>query len=226
MDKPRSGSGSGSALAAVARLKSRIGRSWRELAAHGPFWRWLPVLVGVALALFLGYVALPVPVGSALLRNGQKFSSGDILKVSRALDTQQIEYRVDDQGRIEVASDRLEDARAALAKLSIGPRSIDELSKDALAPHPWDDLWDREQRQVKAREEILAAMIRNLDGIVSVYVTLNRPRSRGVLGLRPSGSAGASAGSVAGPGPRNGSGGPAVSTPRDRLRLARDRGGS
>jgi hypothetical protein len=33
------------------------------------------------------------------------------------------------------------------------------------------------------REEILGAMIRNLDGIVSAYVTLNRPKARG--GLRP-----------------------------------------
>jgi flagellar biosynthesis/type III secretory pathway M-ring protein FliF/YscJ len=173
-----------SAASAVARFRSQFERLRRTLGSQTPALRWSLALGALAVVLLLGYLAVPVPAGSEFLRGGEKFSSGDIIKISRALDAQHIYYRVDDQGRIEIASDRIEDAKTALVKVAVGPRSIDDLGKEALASGGfWPDPLEREQRQIKVREEILGAMIRNLDGIVSAYVTLNRPRARN--GLRP-----------------------------------------
>jgi len=169
------------AASVVARFRSRIVRFRRALAAQGPGFRWLLVLGALALVALLGYLAAPVPVASEFLRGGQKLSSGDIIKISNALDAQHVDYRVDDQGRIEVASDRREDVKAVLSKIGIGPRSIEDLDREAQETNPWDGPGDKEQRQNKGREEILAAMIRKFDGIISAYVTINRPRARGVL---------------------------------------------
>jgi hypothetical protein len=177
------------AARAAARFRSQIVRFRRALAAQGPAFRWSLVLGALALLALIGYLATPVSATSEFLRGGQKFSSGDIIKISNALDAQRIEYRVDDQGRIEVASDRREDIKTVLAKLGLGPRSIEDLDREAQETNPWDGPWDKEQRQNKGREEILAAMIRKFDGIISAYVTINRPRSRGMI--RPGANASA-----------------------------------
>jgi flagellar biosynthesis/type III secretory pathway M-ring protein FliF/YscJ len=140
------------------------------------------VLGVLALLALCGYLAVPVSSGIALLRNGQKFSIGEIIRISHALDAQRIDYRVDDQRRIEVAADRVEDARGVLAKLNIGPRSIEELDKEAQTAGPFDGPWEKELKQSKGQEHILAAMIREFDGIVDAYVTINRPKTRIGLG--------------------------------------------
>jgi type III secretory pathway lipoprotein EscJ len=135
--------------------------------------------------LLCGYLVVPTPAGTAFLRGGQKFSIGDVIKISHALDLQHIEYRVDDQRRIAVSGDRLEDAKGVLAKLDIGPRSIEDLEKEAQASSFLDGPWEKERREKKGQEQILGAMIREFDGIISAYVTINRPRAR--VGLtRPS----------------------------------------
>jgi type III secretory pathway lipoprotein EscJ len=136
----------------------------------------------LGILVLCGYLTTPVPSGSAFLRNGQKFSVGDIIKISHALDLQHIAYRVDDQRRVEVAADRLDDAKALLAKLNIGPRSIEELDKEAQESNLLDGPWDKERKQSRGQEQILAAMIREFDGIISAYVTINRPRARMGLG--------------------------------------------
>jgi hypothetical protein len=179
----------------VARLRSQVERLRRAVAAQGPVFRWSLALAAVALVALLGYFAAPVPVSTEFLRAGQKFSSGDIIKIANALDAERLNFRVDDQGRIEIASDRRAEVKAALAKIGIGPRSIEDLGKEALETSPWYGPGEKEQHQNKVREDILAAMIRQFDGILSAYVTINRPRTRGWL--RP----GAGPGPGAGPRP-------------------------
>jgi type III secretory pathway lipoprotein EscJ len=145
--------------------------------------RWSLALCAVGMLLACGYLAMPVPAGTAFLRGGQKFAIGDVIKISHALDLQHIDYRVDDQRRIEVARDGLGDAMAVLAKLDVGPRSIDDLEREAQASGLLDGPWEKERREKKSQEQILAAMIREFDGIIAAYVTINRPRPRGGLSL-------------------------------------------
>src|SRR3954447_21303185 len=88
-----------SAASAVARFRSQVVRLRRSLGSQAPALRWSLALGALAVLVPLGYLAVPVPAGSAFLRGGEKFSSGDIIKISRALDAQHIDYLVDDQGR-------------------------------------------------------------------------------------------------------------------------------
>ena len=123
---------------AVTRFRSQVGRVRHALASQGLAFRWSLALVAVALLASLGYLAAPVASGSAFLRNGQSFSSGDILTITSLLDAQRIDYRVDDRKRIEVAVDNLEDARTALAKIgpSVRLRSRSWI-EDANKPEPF-----------------------------------------------------------------------------------------
>jgi hypothetical protein len=168
----------------MARLRSQAGRVRRAIASQSAPFRWSLALGGLAVLMIGGYLAMPVAAGSAFLRGGQKFSISDVIKITHALELQRIDYRVDDQRRIEVTGDRLEEAKAVLAKLDVGPRSIEELEKEAQASGLLDGPWDKERKERRGQEQILAAMIREFDGIISAYVTINRPRQRVGL-IRP-----------------------------------------
>jgi flagellar biosynthesis/type III secretory pathway M-ring protein FliF/YscJ len=170
----------------VARVRAQVHRVRRLLAARGPIFRWSLSLSAVAVLVALVYVASPLPSGSEYLRSGQPFSSDDIIKITRALDAKPLPYRVDDRGRIEVPGDRLDEARAVLAKLDVGPRPIDEI-EETIPSSFWDGLPEQEQRIKKAREEVLAALIRQLEGINDAHVWINRPKTR--VGFRPTSNA-------------------------------------
>jgi flagellar M-ring protein FliF len=170
----------------VARVRAQVHRVRRSLAARGPIFRWSLPLVAVAVLVALAYVASPLPSGSEYLRSGQPFSSDDIIKITRALDVKPLPYRVDDRGRIEVPGDRLDEARAVLAKLDVGPRPIGEIEK-MIPSSLWDGLPEQEQRIKKARQEVLAALIRRLEGINDAHVWINRPKTR--VGFRPTANA-------------------------------------
>jgi type III secretory pathway lipoprotein EscJ len=172
------------AARALARLRSQVGRVRRAIASQSATSRWSLALGALGILIIFGYLAMPVTAVSAFLRGGQKFSISDVIKITHALELQHIDYRVDDQRRIEVAGDRLEDAKAVLAKLDIGPRSIEDLEKEAQSSGLLDGPWEKERREKKSQEQILAAMIREFDGVISAYVTINRPKQRMGL-IRP-----------------------------------------
>jgi flagellar biosynthesis/type III secretory pathway M-ring protein FliF/YscJ len=162
----------------VAWFRFQADRVRHALTSASPASRWLLALGVFGVLGLAGYVAMPVSGRSGFLRNGQKFSIGDVIKISHALDLQHIAYRVDDQRRIEVAGGQLGDASSVLAKLDIGPRSIEDLEKEAQASGLLDGPWEKERREKKGQEQILAAMIREFDGIISAYVTISQPRPR------------------------------------------------
>ena len=56
--------------------------------------------------------------------------------IKRELYAKHIKFRVDDQGRIEVASDQIDAATDALSKLDVGPRSIPEIRERANQSSP------------------------------------------------------------------------------------------
>src|SRR5437867_4266229 len=99
-----------SAARAVARLRTQVVRLRLALASQSAAFRWSLTLGALGLLILGGYLAVPVPAGIAFLRGGQKFSIGDVIKISHTLDLQHIPYRVDDQRRIEVAGNQLETA--------------------------------------------------------------------------------------------------------------------
>jgi flagellar M-ring protein FliF len=163
---------------AIARLREALDRAGRRVWAQGPAARWALALVAVAAIVAIGYLAAPSPSRGVYLRSGQRFSSDEVARIARALDDKHLYYRVDDR-RVEVAADHYDEATAALAKLDVGPPSIAEIRKHAEQPSPWLSPSEIERREHRAKEERMAAMIRNFEGIVSADVTINRPPGRG-----------------------------------------------
>ena len=92
-----------------------------RIAAQGPAFRWSLALGVLGVLVRCGYLRLLFPRGSRLLRGGQKFSIGDIIKIRHALEVQHIDDRVDEQRRIEVASDGLEAPRRSWPKWTSAP---------------------------------------------------------------------------------------------------------
>jgi flagellar biosynthesis/type III secretory pathway M-ring protein FliF/YscJ len=168
--------------ALVARVRAQVHRVRRSLGTQPPILRWALPLGALAAVIVLAYVAAPLPSGNEFLREGQPFSSDDLIKLRRAFDAKHLAYRVDSRGRVQVSSDQLDDARDVLAKLDIGPQSIDEIRNRAFESSPWDSLLGTQEKRDRGREEELESYIRKLDGIVSAHVRINRTRTR--TGLR------------------------------------------
>ncbi len=129
-----------------------------------------------------GYLAA-IPSPGKNLGEGRQYSSRCPQPGSSgALDTAHIEYRVEDR-RVGVATDSYDAATDIVSKLDINTRSIDEIRKDLLTSRLWESPKDRDQRELRAKAEILEAIIGNLDGIVSASVEINETVSRagGVL---------------------------------------------
>jgi flagellar M-ring protein FliF len=167
--------------AMVARVRAQVHRVRRTLATRRPILRWSLPLGAVVVVSALAYLAAPLPSGSEFVRAGQSFSSDDIIKITRALEAKHLAYRVDSRGRIQVSSDRLDEARDALAKLVIGPQPVDEIRIRASELSPWDSLLGIQEKRDRGREEELESYIRKLDGIVSAHVRINRIKTRSGL---------------------------------------------
>ena len=121
-------------------------------------------------------------MSNSYLASGRRFSSDDLIKVSRALDRLRIDYRIDDQRRVAVAADQFEAAAGAIAKLELGPRALNEIRDRTAGSSVWESFHDREVREHQREEKILETLINELDGIVDAFVLINRPKER--LGLR------------------------------------------
>lgn len=135
-----------------------------------------------ALAALLYAATFTSTPAHGLLRSGERFSADSLLTVGRALDAKGVHYRVNNLGQVEVSASRLEEANVAIAKLDIGPRSLAEIEQRAATPNVWDTPAALEQRKEQSANETLAEMIRPMEGIVSAFVRVRRPKPRG---LRP-----------------------------------------
>jgi flagellar M-ring protein FliF len=166
-------------------------RGWADHARHRlGSWRpavWWTVSVGALVVLGALAALSSFPLGTSkatFLRSGRRFASSDLIKICRALDHQRIDYRIDEQRRVTVSANQLDLAETAIAKLELGPRSLDELRDQATASSLLESPREKELREHQGQEKILESMIRDLPGIVGSFVWINRPRTR--LGLRPS----------------------------------------
>ena len=174
---------SGSSLGRLGRWLRRL-RS--ALAALRPPVRW--ALAATALLALLVLVLVMTrslalsSTQSIFLHSGRRYQPGDLAKITRVLDRLRIEYRVDDQRRIAVASEQIEQAVAGISKLDLGPRLPGEIRDDpSTAAGSWlDTPHDKELREHRRQEQILQSMISDLAGIIDAFVLINRPKPRGL----------------------------------------------
>jgi hypothetical protein len=139
----------------------------------------------ITVLVILGYLGAAsfTSAESSYLGSGRRYSWDDLNKISRALERQRTPYRIDDQRRVSVSRDQLEQAETAIAKLELGPRLPGEIRDQAAAPNLWESPHDKEIREHRDQEKILESMISGLPGIVGAFVRLDRPKSR--WGLQP-----------------------------------------
>src|SRR5205807_2230530 len=132
-----------------------------------------------AVAALVYAATLPAAPVVAPVRGGERFSADDLIAVGRALNLEQVHYRVNDLRQVEVAADRVAAADAIVAKLGVGPQPLAAIGKRASEPGLLDPPWLVERRREEAANERLAAMIRPLDGVVAAHVEVKRSPARG-----------------------------------------------
>lgn len=170
-----------SPTAALTRLRAQVDRLRGSVLVRQPSVRW-----GLALAAGLGLAAAGYWTATSLSTGGvrylasqRRFSTDDLIKVCRALDNQSVAYRVDEQRRVEVAADQFDQAHALVAKLDLGQHSIAEIRSESDESSIWDTPNARDRKQELARAKILERLIGQLDGVVSSWVSIHRPRTSG-----------------------------------------------
>lgn len=161
---------------AVALIRTQLSRARRSVWARGPAVRWLAAAVVLGVLASVAYQAAS-PAAGKYLGEGRQYPNDEIAAITRGLEAQQIEYRVEDR-RIGVATDRYDDAMSVAAKLDLGPRTIGEIRKKNEDSPFWISLTEKERLEFRRQEEMLEAMIRSLDDIVSATVTIYRTRTR------------------------------------------------
>ncbi len=168
-----------SLTAALTWLRAQVDRLRRSVMSRRPAVRWsVAALLVIGLASMMYWAATSfTTLGVRYLVSGRRFSSDDLIKVRSALDKQQINYRVDDSRRVEVAADQFDQAAAVVAKLEIGQLPIGVIRDQSYIPGIFDSPSDRESRKQLAREKIIEGLIGQLDGVDSALVSINRPQS-------------------------------------------------
>ncbi|MDG3002512.1 hypothetical protein [Paludisphaera mucosa] len=162
-------------------------RSWLDRARKATAGRSAPVRLGL-LAVLAGGVAVAAclaawsiaPAERVLLASGRSFRQDDLDRVERALRAQNIDYKLDER-RVSVAGRSADAASAIVAKLDLGPRSLDELRDGAAASSFWETPRDKEERAQRERAKVFESMIDDLPGVESSFVWISRERQRGVL---------------------------------------------
>ena len=115
------------------------------------------------------------------LNSGKRFSSEELIKVCRALEKLRVAYRIDDQRRVEVAPGQFEQAAESVAKLELGKLSMDEIRKDQSLASIWDGATEREYQERVRLERTLERLIGEQEGVLSSFVSINRPRKRVIV---------------------------------------------
>ena len=169
-----------SLTAALPWLRVQVDRLRRSVMARRPVVRW-----GLVLGALIGLTSVIYWAGTSLttlsvryLVSGRRFSSEDLIEVCRTLDRQRVAYRVDDLRRVEVSTDQYEQAADAVAKLDLGPRSLNEIREESILSNFFDTPADRERRKQLFREKTIERLIGQLDGVVWSLVAVNRPQAR------------------------------------------------
>jgi len=165
------------------RLLSRLADKGRSvLADRSATARWGMVALVVGGLSLVGYLASfsILPAERVYLSSGRHYSYDDLVKITRALDAQRVDYQIDDR-RLTVPARSADAAAAIIAKLEIGPRSLDEIRGDASKGSLWESPRDRDEREQRERARVSETLINQLPGVVGSFVTVNRIKQRGAL---------------------------------------------
>ncbi len=165
---------------ATAWLRAQVDRLRRMVMARRPAVRWGAACFALIALVFAVYWAA-ASLGTQSVRylvSGRHFSSDDLITVCRTLDKHQVEYRVDDSRRIEVTADQFEQAADAIAKLNLGPRSVNEIREESIISNFFDTSADKERRRLLSREKLIEQLISTVPGVVWSLVSIDRPRAR------------------------------------------------
>lgn len=167
------------------RLLAWLGVRRKSLAGRSATVRWSLAALAVGCLSLAGYLAASslAPGEPSYLGAGRRYSTDDLVKIARALDKQGVSYQQMDDRRIAVAADALDAAVAAVAKLDIGPRTLEELREEAGKSSIWETPHDKEVREQREQARVFERLINDLPGVDGSFVSINRPRQR--LGLRP-----------------------------------------
>lgn len=150
----------------------------RLLADRGLAPRWVLGGLGVLLlATCAAWLAANDPLPPRPIYNGWVFSKSDAARIVAALSAKGIEAASDAHGRVNVPTAELAAAQAMIDKLKLGPRSAGSILDDALAPRLWETPGEREERRLRALEQVLVRWISELHDVVEADVMLNRARS-------------------------------------------------
>jgi type III secretory pathway lipoprotein EscJ len=171
---------------APAWLRASLARSGRIFQSQPPMVRGIFLAIAlVAIGSTLYLAGRPFSLGSKpYVGSGRKYSRDDLLQIRKAFEARGITYSVDAGGHVQVSPDQFDAASALLAKLDLGVRSVEELRKEAEQSSYLDSEFDKQRRELSAREKILESLIDRLPGIAWSYVQINQ--SRPTLGLRKS----------------------------------------
>ncbi len=166
------------------RLLSWLRARRKALAGRSATLRWSVVALAVGGLSFVGYLAASAltPEGTTYLGSGRRYSSDDLLKITRELDKQRVRYTQFDDNRIAVAADALDAASAAVAKLEVGPRPLEDIRDSGAQASFWESPHDKEAREQREMARVFERLIDDLPGVESSFVLLNRSKQR--VGLR------------------------------------------
>jgi len=165
------------------RLLSRLAdRGAGALAGRSATARWGLVALFVGGLSLVGYLAASsiIPAERVYLASGRRYQYDDLVKITRALDAQRVDYQIDDR-RLAVPARLAETAGTIIAKLEIGPRSLDEIRTDGSSASLWESPRDRDEREQRERARVSETLINQLPGVVGSFVTVNRIKQRGAL---------------------------------------------
>ena len=118
----------------LARLRAFWGRLWRPMMAQRPAVRWglaVAAVSGAGGGELLGRGSLST-IGRSLSRFQQSgFPPTTSSRCVVPSTSSRVAYRVDEQRRVEVASDQFDQAADVVAKLDLGQHPIDEIRDGA-----------------------------------------------------------------------------------------------
>lgn len=166
------------------RLLSWLRARRKALAGRSATLQWSVVALAVGGLSLAGYLAASAlaPEGPTYLGSGRRYSSDDLLKITRELDKQRIRYTLLDDHRIVVAADAFDAAGAAVAKLEVGPRPLEDIRDAVGQASIFESPHDKEVREQRDKARVFERLIDDLPGVESSFVLINRSKQR--VGLR------------------------------------------
>ena len=164
------------------RLLSWLANGQKALAGQSAAARWGLVALVVGGLSLVGYLAasLVIPAERVYLASGRRYQYDDLVRITRALDAQRVDYQIDDR-RLAVPARFAETAATIVAKLEIGPRSLDEIRSDGAKASLWESPRDRDEREQRERARVSETLINQLPGVVGSFVSVNRVKQSGLL---------------------------------------------